>query len=120
MITETQATTTGEHTALENVVTVIVPKGEEHLVVKISQETYDEVSNIVLMAEDRQLSSSFEYWLAALATKHAKVQEKLWNNADDAATLKRAKGGNLQAKIAMLVSLGLTTEKATEIATAKK
>ena len=119
MITETKVTI-GETTDKDSTITVIVPKGEEHLVVKISQETYDEVSNIVLMAEDRQLSSSFEYWLNTTSTKHCKVQEKLWNNADDAATLKRAKGGNLQAKIAMLISLGLTTEEATKIATAKK
>jgi hypothetical protein len=78
-----------------------------HLIVEITQECYDEVKGIVERATERGLDSRFENWLCRLAIQHVKVQEKLWDNSDDASILKRAKAGNKQAQLAILATIGL-------------
>jgi hypothetical protein len=89
------------------VVEKLVNEGEEHLVVVITQETYDAIRAIADTASERGLQDGFEYWLQRLAVQHAKVQENLWKKADDTSIFARAQKGNTQARVAVLASLGI-------------
>ena len=85
---------------------------DSHLIVIVSQECYDTVKEIAERASGRGLQDGFQFWLERLACQHAKVQENLWNKADDGSMFARAQKGNTQAKLAVLASLGLKGEAA--------
>ena len=83
-----------------------------HLIVEITQECYDAIQATRERASGRGLQDGFEYWLCRLAVQHAKVQENLWDKADDSSIFSRAQKGNTQAKIAVLASLGIKGDAA--------
>ena len=85
---------------------------DSHLIIIISQETYAIVNEVAERAGGRGLQDGFQFWLERLACQHAKVQENLWNKADDGSMFARAQKGNTQAKLAVLASLGLKGEAA--------
>ena len=93
-------------------VAVVTEVDNSHLIVEISQQCYDEVNAIRERASSRGLQDGFDYWLCSLAMKHAKVQENLWNKADDISIFTRAQKGNTQAKMAVLASLGIKGDAA--------
>lgn len=86
-----------------------------HLLVEISQECYDAVKAIAERASGRGLQDGFEFWLCRLAQQHAKVQENLWDKADDSSIFTRAQKGNTQAKLAVLASLGIKGDAAKQM-----
>lgn len=85
-----------------------------HLLFEISQETYDVLQEFVERAESRGLNTDATYWLESMACKHMKVQNDLWDRADDAATLKRAQNGNRQSIRTVLSTLGIKDENAVD------
>lgn len=90
-------------------------KDNSYLLVELDQETYDVVAAIAETAGARGMQDGFTFWLCRLAKQHAKVQENLWRKADDTSMFVRAQHGNTQAMIAVLASIGVKGDKASEL-----
>jgi hypothetical protein len=85
-----------------------------YLVFKISQDTYDNLQDLVLRAEERGLNTDATYWLENMFNKHAKVQNGLWDKADDVETYNQAVKGNTKSLRALLGKLGANSDTAVE------
>jgi hypothetical protein len=73
----------------------VTPASSDHLIVEVSQDTYDVVMGIVQRAEQRSSEArGFQFWLERLASQHAQVQHNLWDKADMQVLLKAASNQN--------------------------
>ncbi len=55
---------------------------DSHLIVVLSQETYDEVMEVVNRASERGLVDTFDYWLAQSVKTGAQAKLRTWNDRD--------------------------------------
>jgi|SRR6267142_3488366 len=69
-----------------------------HLIVEISQASYDALRNVVDRATDRGLESSFEHWLNDAVKTGATARLRTWNDRDVVTLFKQASAGNIKAK----------------------
>jgi hypothetical protein len=72
-------------------------KDESHLLVVLSQKTYDIVQDVVKRATDRGLESSFDHWLADAITSGAKGRIRTWDDRDEVTLMKQVRAGNAKA-----------------------
>lgn len=81
----------------------------------ISEECYNILRETVDDADARGLNSSMQFWLERFVKQHSKVQANLWKKADDQSIFSQAQRGSNQAKLAVLASLGIKGDAATEL-----
>jgi hypothetical protein len=69
-----------------------------HLVVMLSQHSYDAIREVVERATDRGLESSFEHWLNDAIKAGTQARLRTWNDRDVVTLFKQASQGNDKAK----------------------
>jgi len=79
-----------------------------HLIVEISQASYDALTEVVNRATDRGLESSFEHWLNDAVKTGATARLRTWNDRDVVTLYKQAASGNDKAKAKLAKMLGIT------------
>lgn len=86
-------------------------KDASHLVVELSQETYDAVMEVVGRATDRGLESSFDHWLRDAIKTGANARLRTWNDRDVVTLFKQASNGNdiAKQKLAKLLKMSTPT-----------
>ena len=70
-----------------------------HLIVELSQETYDRVAEVVKRANERQLEGGFDYWLADAVTSGARARIRTWDDRDVISLTKIACNPRLAASV---------------------
>jgi len=85
-----------------NAVAVVEPKvdtdASAHLIVELSQESYDAIKEVVDRATERGLESSFDYWLKDAIKSGSTGRLRTWNDRDVVTLFKQASAGNATAK----------------------
>jgi hypothetical protein len=95
------------------VVDVNAPKDESHLIVQLSQQSYDAIREVVERATDRGLESSFEHWLNDAVKTGATARLRTWNDRDIVTLFKQASAGNDKAKIKLAKLLKMNASQGT-------
>ena len=73
-------------------------KDTTHLLVELSQESYDAIKEVVDRATERGLESSFDYWLKDAIKAGSTGRLRTWNDRDVVTLFKQASAGNDKAK----------------------
>ena len=69
-----------------------------HLVVMLTQASYDAIRDVVERATDRGLESSFDHWLNDAIKTGTQARLRTWNDRDIVSLYKQASNGNDKAK----------------------
>ena len=77
---------------------VVDANADTHLVVLLSQESYDAIKEVVDRATERGLESSFDYWLKDAIKSGSTGRLRTWNDRDVVTLFKQASAGNDKAK----------------------
>ena len=77
---------------------VVDANADAHLVVLLSQESYDAIKEVVDRATERGLESSFDYWLKDAIKSGSTGRLRTWNDRDVVTLFKQASAGNDKAK----------------------
>ncbi len=80
---------------------------KEHLVVILTQQSYDAIMEVVARATDRGLESSFDHWLNDSVKTGTQARLRTWNDRDVVTLFKQASQGNdkAKAKLAKLLKM---------------
>ena len=83
---------------------------DSHLVVMLTQTSYDALREVVERATDRGLDSGFEHWLADAIKTGTQARLRTWNDRDVVSLYKQAANGNAvaKAKLAKLLKMNLS------------
>lgn len=81
----------------------------------LSEETIAILMETTSEADGRGLNSSMQFWAERFIKQHAKVQANLWKVADDKSIFANAQRGSQSAKLAVLASLGIKGDAATQL-----
>jgi len=77
---------------------VIGDKDESHLIIVLTQTSYDAIKEVVDRATDRGLESSFEHWLSDAIKTGTNARLRTWNDRDVVTLYREAAKGNDKAK----------------------
>ena len=80
-----------------------------HLVVELSQASYDALMDVVKRATERGLDSSFDHWLSDAIKTGTTARLRTWNDRDYVTLFKQAVSGNAAAKAKLAKLIGQTT-----------
>ena len=69
-----------------------------HLVVTLTQASYDAIMEVVARATDRGLDSGFDHWFADAIKTGTVARLRTWNDRDVVTLYKQALAGNATAK----------------------
>ena len=73
-------------------------KDESHLIVQLTQASYDAIREVVERATDRGLDSGFDHWLNDAIKTGTQARLRTWNDRDVVTLFKQASTGNAKAK----------------------
>jgi len=77
---------------------VIETKDETHLIIQLTQASYDAIREVVERATARGLDSGFEHWLNDAIKTGTTARLRTWNDRDYVTLFKQAASGNAIAK----------------------
>jgi hypothetical protein len=80
-----------------NGVTPAGEKDESHLFVMLTQASYDALQEVVKLATDRGLESSFDHWLADAIKSGTNARTRTWLDRDKVTLFNEAMKGNVKA-----------------------
>jgi hypothetical protein len=85
-------------------------KDNSHLIVELSQASYDAIKEVVERATERGLESSFDHWITDALKVGTQARLRTWNDRDSVSLLKQVAKGNVQAieKLRKLVGTQLS------------
>jgi hypothetical protein len=72
-------------------------KDESHLLVVLTQQSYDAIKNVVDLATERGLESSFDHWLNDAIKGGCNARTRTWTDRDKVSLLNDAAKGNAKA-----------------------
>jgi hypothetical protein len=89
---------------------VVEPKDDSHLVIMLTQASYDSIKEVVDRATARGLDSGFEHWLNDAIKTGTTARLRTWNDRDYVTLFKSAAAGNAtaKAKLAKLLKMDVS------------
>jgi len=77
---------------------VVESKDDSHLIIVLTQASYDSIKEVVDRATARGLDSGFDHWLNDSIKTGTVARLRTWNDRDYVTLFKQAAAGNVVAK----------------------
>ena len=89
---------------------VVEQKDESHLIIQLTQASYDALRDVVERATARGLDSGFDHWLNDAIKTGTTARLRTWNDRDYVTLFKQATAGNAtaKAKLAKLLKMDIS------------